>query len=94
MGMLADIDKVLISEDQLQARIVELGESLNKTYSDEDRPLLVCILKGAFMFLADLTRALSMRHEVDFMVRRFPHLLTPALLTFWNKGLLFSGARY
>ncbi len=67
MGMLADIDKVLISEDQLQARIVELGESLNKTYSDEDRPLLVCILKGAFMFLADLTRALSMRHEVDFM---------------------------
>lgn len=67
MGMQADIDKVLISEDQIQGRIAELGESLNEAYSDEDRPLLVCILKGAFMFLADLTRALSMRHEVDFM---------------------------
>lgn len=29
------------------------------------------------------------RHEVDFLVRRFPHLLTPGLITFWRKGLLF-----
>lgn len=67
MGMLADIDRVLIDEDQLQARIVELGEALNEAYSDEDRPLLVCVLKGAFMFLADITRELTMRHEIDFM---------------------------
>ncbi len=67
MGMGADVDKVLISEDALQARVKELGKELNEFYSDEDRPLLVCVLKGAFMFLADLTRELTMRHEVDFM---------------------------
>jgi len=67
MEMLADIDRVLISEDEVQARIIELGKALNQAYSDEDRPLLVCVLKGAFMFLADLTRELTMRHEVDFM---------------------------
>lgn len=67
MALRDDIDKVLIPEDVLQRRIAELGRALNETYDDEDRPLLVCVLKGAFMFLADLTRHMRMRHEVDFM---------------------------
>lgn len=67
MGLKDDVQKILIPEDELQQRIEELGEALNEMYTDEDRPLLVCILKGAFMFLADLTRHLEMRHEVDFM---------------------------
>lgn len=33
------------------------------------------------------------RHEVEFLVRSYPHLLTPGLITFWNKGLLFTGTR-
>ena len=40
---------------------------MNAMYTDDDSPMLVCILKGAFMFLADLTRQLNFRHEVDFM---------------------------
>ena len=65
--MYDDIDHILVSEEALQARIAELGRALNENYTDEDLPILVCILKGAFMFLADLTRHLQFRHELDFM---------------------------
>lgn len=67
MGLRDDVAKVLIPEDVLQARVAELGQAINATYTDADRPLLVCVLKGAFMFLADLVRHLEMRHAVDFM---------------------------
>jgi hypoxanthine phosphoribosyltransferase len=67
MGLRDDVLKILISESELQARVAELGREINATYADDDRPLLVCVLKGAFMFLADLVRHLEMRHEVDFM---------------------------
>ena len=67
MSLYDDIEKVLISETELQTRIKELADEMNAVYSDEDLPMLICILKGAFMFLADLTRQLNFRHEVDFM---------------------------
>lgn len=67
MGLRDDIAKILIPERELQARVAELGQAINTAYTDEDRPLLVCVLKGAFVFLADLTRHLEVRHEVDFM---------------------------
>jgi len=67
MGLRDDVKKVLISEEVLQARVAELARAINTTYTDADRLLLVCVLKGAFMFLADLTRHLEVRHEVDFM---------------------------
>ena len=67
MGLRDDVAKILISEQELQARIAELGQAINATYTDDDRLLLVCVLKGAFMFLADLARHLEMRHEIDFM---------------------------
>ena len=67
MGLWDDVAQVLIPEQELQARVAELAREVNAQYADEDRPLLVCVLKGAFVFLADLTRHLDMRHEVDFM---------------------------
>jgi hypoxanthine phosphoribosyltransferase len=67
MSMFDDIERILISEAELQARIAALGAEMNAVYSDEDLPIMVCILKGAFMFLADLTRQFNFRHEVDFM---------------------------
>lgn len=67
MGLRDDIANVLITEQELQARVAQIGQELSATYSDDDRPLLVCVLKGAFMFLADVTRHLDVRHEVDFM---------------------------
>jgi hypoxanthine phosphoribosyltransferase len=66
-SMYDDIERVLISEERLQARIAEMGDALNAFYTDDDLPILICILKGAFMLLADLTRHLDFRHELDFM---------------------------
>ena len=67
MELRDDVARILISEHKLQARVRELGQEINATYTDEDRLLLVCVLKGAFVFLAVLMRHLEMRHEVDFM---------------------------
>ncbi|HOT93259.1 MAG TPA: hypoxanthine phosphoribosyltransferase [Anaerolineae bacterium] len=67
MSLLDDVEKVLISEAEIQERIANLAAEMNALYSDADRPVLICILKGAFMFLADLTRHLTFRHELDFM---------------------------
>lgn len=67
MGLQDDIARVLIPERDLQVRVAELAQAINATYTDDDRPLLICVLKGAFVFLADLTRHLDVRHEVDFM---------------------------
>ncbi|HQE91845.1 MAG TPA: hypoxanthine phosphoribosyltransferase [Anaerolineae bacterium] len=65
--MVNDVETVLISETQIQERIVDLAAEMNAIYTDADLPVLICILKGAFMFLADLTRHLAFRHEIDFM---------------------------
>jgi hypoxanthine phosphoribosyltransferase len=68
MRQLEDVAKILIDEAQLQARVEELAGAVSGAYGYDDRVLLVCILKGAFMFLSDLIRHLTVRHEVDFMV--------------------------
>jgi hypoxanthine phosphoribosyltransferase len=58
--------KILISEQQIQSRIQALGAEISKDYQGKE-PILVSILRGSFLFLADLTRALTVSHEVDFM---------------------------
>ncbi len=60
------IDRILISSDELGRRVQQLGAELSRDYVDRT-PILVCILKGAYVFLADLTRSMSVHHEVDFM---------------------------
>jgi len=65
--MYDDIAKVLITEQQIQARVRELAAELNDRYDDDAPPLFVCILKGAYMFMSDLTRHLKFRHEIEFM---------------------------
>lgn len=60
------LDEILIPEDELQARIRELGQQLAADYSGLN-PLLVCILRGGVMFLTDLMRQLSVLHTIDFM---------------------------
>lgn len=61
-----NLAKILIPSDRLQARIYELGAQVSKDYGDL-RPLLVCVLKGGVMFLSDLSRAMNIPHELDFM---------------------------
>lgn len=67
MSMFDDIERVLVTEVEIQRRIAFLAAEMNALYNDADPPILVCILKGAFVFLADLTRKLTFRHELDFM---------------------------
>lgn len=57
---------VVVSVEQLAERIAEIGARITEDYRDRD-PLLVCVLKGAFPFLADLCRAIELPVEVDFM---------------------------
>jgi hypoxanthine phosphoribosyltransferase len=61
-----DVEEVLLSESQILRRVYELGKQISADYSDLD-PLLLCVLKGGYVFLADLTRSLSIKHDVDFM---------------------------
>lgn len=62
-----DVARVLISETDLQNRIHELGQAITADYAELDNLLLLCVLKGSFIFLADLSRALPRPHGVDFM---------------------------
>ncbi|HET6953207.1 MAG TPA: hypoxanthine phosphoribosyltransferase [Acidimicrobiales bacterium] len=61
-----ELGAVVVSEDAIRARIAELGERITQDFADEP-PLLVCVLKGAFVFLADLVRAIRLPLEIDFM---------------------------
>ena len=60
------LGEIIIPSDQLQAKIAELGAQITADYADHP-PLLVCVLKGAFPFLADLARAIDLPIEIDFM---------------------------
>lgn len=60
------IERVLLSEAQIQARIGELGAELAEHYADR-KPLLVGVLTGAYVFMADLCRAMDIALDVEFM---------------------------
>ncbi len=61
-----DIAKILITRDALHHRIAELGATISRDYASNDL-LLVCVLKGGFLFLSDLIRAIQIPHAIDFM---------------------------
>ena len=60
------VSEVLIAEDAIAARIRELGAEVARDYAGKDL-LLICVLKGAIFFLADLMRAIELPLEIDFM---------------------------
>jgi hypoxanthine phosphoribosyltransferase len=61
-----NIGRIVVDEQDLQQRIGDLGKEIAGDYQDHP-PLLVGILKGAFMFMADLARAIDLPVEFDFM---------------------------
>lgn len=61
-----DIEEVLYTEEQIQAKVKELGDMLSKEYEGRN-PLIICVLKGAFIFMADLFKNITVHCEVDFM---------------------------
>lgn len=62
-----DIQRVLISEEAIHQRVIELADEIDREYAGKGRLYIIGILKGAFIFMADLTRELHVRHTVDFM---------------------------
>jgi hypoxanthine phosphoribosyltransferase len=61
------LHEILIDEQTLQRRVAELGRQISADYATCDNLLLICILKGGVMFLVDLTRHISVPHEIDFL---------------------------
>jgi hypoxanthine phosphoribosyltransferase len=60
------IEKILVDEESLRKRVDELGTTIAATYRDQDL-LLISVLKGSIVFMADLIRAIPIPHEIDFM---------------------------
>lgn len=61
-----ELGRILVSRDDLAQRVAELGAEIGRDYADTT-PLLVGVLKGAFVFMADLVRAVPIPLELDFM---------------------------
>ena len=64
--MLNDIEKVLLTEEQIQNRIRELGKVLTEEYKDKN-PIIVGVLKGVVVFYADIIRHIQVPCQMDFM---------------------------
>lgn len=60
------IEKILIAPDEIQSRIEELGKEISDDYKGKEL-VVVCILKGAFLFMSDLCRRISVPQKMDFM---------------------------
>ena len=61
-----NIEKVLVSEEQIKAKVEELAAQLSAEYADKD-PVFVGVLKGVVIFFADMVRKVSIPCEIDFM---------------------------
>ncbi len=64
--MQADIERVFFTEDQLAERVRELGRQISAEYKDRN-PIFIGVLKGSFVFMADLMRAIDIYCDIDFM---------------------------
>ncbi|MBP8950066.1 MAG: hypothetical protein KBG73_14585, partial [Candidatus Promineofilum sp.] len=62
-----DIASILIDQQTLSDRIRALAAQIEADYADTNDLLLICVLKGAYVFLGDLSRALTRPHHLDFM---------------------------
>ena len=61
-----DVEKILFSQEQLQARVRELGAQITRDYAGKE-VAVAAILRGSYVFMADLTRAIELPITVDFM---------------------------
>ena len=65
-SMMPDVKEVLISSEEIEAKVREIGARITEDYSGE-RPLLIGILRGAVVIMSDLMRNIDLRCELDFM---------------------------
>ena len=78
--MLKDIENIFFQEDTIVETVKKLGAAISEDYYDKD-PLLVGVLKGSFIFMADLMRSVTIPCEVDFMA-----------VSSYGSGTVSSGA--
>ena len=64
--MNSDIEKILVSKEEIQKANARLGKELTEEYRGKN-PLFVCILRGAAMFMMDLVKNIDIKMEYDFM---------------------------
>jgi hypoxanthine phosphoribosyltransferase len=62
-----DIDHILISEEEIRQRIANIAAAIEADYAEDEDLLLICVLKGGYIFLSDLSRILKRPHHLDFM---------------------------
>ncbi|MBE0466385.1 MAG: hypoxanthine phosphoribosyltransferase [Candidatus Desulforudis sp.] len=65
--MHSDLDRILVSSWEIQARVIELGRAISEDYANTGQLLTVGILKGSTIFMADLVRAITVPVSFDFM---------------------------
>jgi hypoxanthine phosphoribosyltransferase len=71
--------EVLISEKDIDARVNELAAQISSDYADKDELVLIGVLKGAFIFLADLSRRLTIPRHIEFIaVSSYEHGSVPS----------------
>ena len=80
MNMHPDVQEILFSQEQLQKRIAELGEEISRDYAGQE-VLCVGVLKGCFIFMADLIRGVEADCRMDFMA-----------VSSYGRGTVSSGA--
>ena len=69
MKMYEDLEKILITEEEIRTRVAELGRAITEEYKDAPEPIvLVCILKGSVVFFTDLMRQIDHDCRLDFMI--------------------------
>ncbi|QCI20930.1 hypoxanthine phosphoribosyltransferase [Buchnera aphidicola (Hyperomyzus lactucae)] len=73
--------KAIISEQELDTRVRELGQEITQKYKNsKNKMILVALLRGSFVFIADLCRRIEIKHEVDFMTT-----------SSYGRGIISSG---
>ena len=65
--MINDMESILLTEQQIRERVAQLGEEISRDYAGKD-PLFIGVLKGCFVFMADLMRQVTIPCGMDFMV--------------------------
>jgi hypoxanthine phosphoribosyltransferase len=70
--MISDLEKIVFTKEQIHNKVIELGKKISEYYKNcpatgDGSLVLVGILKGSYMFLSDLSRAITIPHSVDFM---------------------------
>lgn len=67
--MHSDVERLLFTEEQIKKAVESLGERISADYAD-DPPIVVGILKGSFIFMSDLVRAIKLDCDMDFMIAK------------------------